>query len=82
METYFKLVGLTSAGGDIVATCKLPDKDLTFRSRITGLDDEKIKLWHELKGDWEKPKKALVQHNGLKPSGKPINPLVIAIEDE
>ena len=78
-QSDFRLVGLARNGE---FTMELIDTDRESFHAMSNMSKETFfKLFNYCEQNWEDRKIATVEHEGLNPSGTPINPLVIEVRE-
>ncbi len=75
MKTEFKLKGLSKPRS---FTCHT-DKGNIFWAKSTMAFDRFDALFDFYKGEWKEEKRVLIEHDGFREDGTPINPLVLEL---
>lgn len=80
--SQYKLTGLGRLNSDeyMNGNIQIGKTEADFvKARIKGDDASKEALWQYCKGHWHTGIMAEVEHEGFKPDGTPINPIIVCI---
>lgn len=82
-KTEFKFVGLERLNNEnyMSATLTYGKHHDTFKSLISGSNDQKESMWRYCEHNWSDKKTGIVEHDGFNSEGCPINPLLIEIRE-